>query len=139
MIQELEEIYGTAANGDMQAKAWLAAWHYWCHRIDDHIDEKEPAVGVIDIAERAAVLFSSPFWLRHVDRLAPLVAVIAEEYRTSLDAGDPVLSEALRISGNQMVLLVAYLCGGNPCVRATSKLLWPFVVKTQLLPDEQAA
>ena len=123
--------YAMASGGRPEAYAWLLAWHGWCHAIDDHVDESRPPAEVVDLCAQGAVLFSAEFYRVHAEALGPLVAVIAEEYRSSLAEANERLRDALRIAGNHMVLAVAYICGGGPLVRAVSQKLWPIVVATQ--------
>jgi hypothetical protein len=135
---QCQRIYATASCGQPEAFLFLMAWHGWCHAIDDHVDEGRDRVEVVDLCADAAVLFSCTFYQRHALALAPVVSVVAAKYRTSLTAS-PCLRDALRIAGNDMVLAVAYLTGGEPAVRRTSAILWGFVEATQLQPEAVAA
>lgn len=130
--RQIMSLYALASAGDPEAYAWLMAWHGWCHRIDDHIDEPghDPSE-VVDLCADGCVLFSSAWYGRHARALGPLVAIVAEQYRSSLGASG-VLGDALRIAGNQVVLAVAYLQGGRPLLRVVSDQLWPLVRATQL-------
>lgn len=130
-VTAILEVYAIASTGNAEAYQWLCAWHGWCHAIDDHVDESRPARGVIDLCARGAVIFSAPFYRRHAEALGPLVGIIAAQYEKSIEV-QGVLADALRIAGNQMVLMVAYLTGGTESVRRTSDALWPVVVATQL-------
>ncbi len=127
-----EEIYEVAANGNVDALRWLIAWHAWCHNLDDHIDEVRPNAEVVDIVAQACVLFSGTFFRQHAEALGPLVAIVAAQYKASLSETDERLRDALRITGNQVVLAVAYLTGGLSCVDRTGQVLWGWVLATQL-------
>lgn len=128
----LLRVYALASGGREDAYLWLLSWHGWCHGIDDHIDEEgRPRTEVIDLCADGVVLFSAAFYRQHGDALAPLIATVAEKYRASLEA-PRILADALRISGNDVVLAVAYITGGRPLVRQVSDALWPIVVSTQL-------
>lgn len=129
---QLLRVYALASGGQEQAYLWLLTWHGWCHAIDDHVDEPDhPASEIIDLCAEGVVLFSSGFYRRHAEALAPLIAAVAEKYRASLSARG-TLGDALRIAGNDVVLAVAYLTGGRPLVRQVSDALWPLVQSTQL-------
>jgi len=128
MDRELLKTYATASGGDVEAYAWLLAWHGWCHELDDDLN-------VVDRGAEAAVLFAAPFWRRHSEALGPMVGVIAAKYRSSVLAerdGRQRLSDALRIAGNDMVLAVAYLRGGTDLARRVAESLWPIVERDQL-------
>lgn len=130
--RQLLEVYALASGGDQDAYQWLLGFHGWCHRIDDHVDEKHEAAEVVDLCADAVVLCASRFFASHSEALAPAIASVAEQYRASLELKAPKLVDALRIAGNQVVLLVAYLRGGRPLMREVSKRLWPIVELTQL-------
>lgn len=127
----LLEVYAIASGGDMDAYAWLLVFHGWAHRIDDFVDEPDHfAPEAVDLCAMGVVLTSSRFYQRHVEALAPLLGIVAEQYHASLAAKGP-LADALRIAGNQVVLMVAYLKGGAALVRNVSQRLWPIVEQTQ--------
>lgn len=126
-----DAIYETAASGDEQAYQWLRAYHHWVHMIDDHIDEAGPRAQVVDIGALACVLFSAPFYQRHVAALGPLIAVVAAQYKQSLASLNPRVVDALRVAGNQVVLAVAYITGGLPAVEQTAPALWKWVEECQ--------
>ena len=128
--QRILRLYALASNGQQDAYAFLLAWHGWCHAIDDHVDEAGRPADVVDLCADAAVLFSSAFYQRFAASLAPVVAVVAAKYRASLELSG-ILQDVLRVAGNDMVLAVAYLTGGQPTVRAVSRALWPIVEETQ--------
>ncbi len=130
--RQLLEVYALASDGDRDAYRWLLGFHGWCHRIDDHVDEDHARPEVVDLCADGVVLCASPFFAQYSEALAPAVASVAEQYRASLEVKEPKLVDALRIAGNQVVLLVAYLRGGRPLQRQVSKRLWPIVAATQL-------
>lgn len=130
----LHEAYSIASGGDPEAFAWLLAFHGWAHAIDDFVDEPgHYAAEVVDLCAAGVVITSCGFYRQHAEALGPIIAVVAEQYRSSLTATGP-LKDALRISGNQVVLAVAYIKGGAALLRAVSDRLWPIVQATQLVP-----
>lgn len=125
-------VYALASGNDQEAYAWLMAFHGWAHAIDDFVDEPGScAAQAVDLCAAAVPLFSCGFYRRHAEALGPVLAVCASKYRSSLDAGQP-LADVLRVAGNDVVLTVAYLRGGQDLVARVAKLLWPIVVETQL-------
>lgn len=135
--RQILEVYAVASGGDQEAYAWLLAWHGWCHRIDDFVDEPgHYAAEVVDLCAAGVVLTSCGFYRRHAEALGPLIAIVAEQYHASLGAGTSRLGDVLRVAGNQVVLAVAYLRGGASLVRAVSEKLWPIVERTQLQEKE---
>jgi hypothetical protein len=132
---KIQTAYALASSGQPEAFLFLMAWHGWCHAIDDHVDERRDAREAVDLCADAAVLFSSVFYHRHTAQLAPVVALVAAKYRSSLKTKSGRLQDALRIAGNDMVLAVAYLTGGEPCIRRVSEVLWPIVEESQLQPE----
>lgn len=137
---ERDSIYRLASGGDLDAYVWLLAFHVWAHRLDDFMDEGPPPRDqVFDLAADAVPLFSGAWYSRHAGTLGPVLAVVADQYRASHDLDLPItLREGLRLAGNQVVLAVAYLCGGRPLVRQVADRLWPWVVRSQLEDENDA-
>jgi hypothetical protein len=123
-----------ASAGQPDVFAWLWAFHGWCHAIDDFIDEPRHRHEAIDLCSAGVVLCSCPFYRRHAEVLGPVIGMVAEEYRASLSAAG-VLADVLRVAGNHVVLVVAYITGGQALVRQVSDALWPIVHRTQFLEE----
>jgi hypothetical protein len=131
---QLLRTYALASGGNAEAYAWLLAFHGWVHAIDDFVDEQgHAALEVVDLCADGVVLCSSGFFRRHAEALGPALSVTAEKYRASLSATGS-LNDVLRLAGNDVVLLVAYLTGGRDLVRRVSESLWPIVQQSQLQP-----
>jgi len=129
--EELDAVYRMASAGDESARVWLWAFHGWAHRIDDFVDEPGHVfLEAVDLCGEAVTLCAAPFFQRHAAALGPLVSIVAEQYRSSL-CQSGIMADALRIAGNQVVLAVAYLCGGQANLRAVSLKLWPIVHASQ--------
>lgn len=128
----LLQVYALASGNDPEAYAWLMAFHGWAHAIDDFVDEPGAySAQVVDLCGAAIPLFSCGFYRRHAEALGPALAVVAAKYRASLDASRPLV-DVLRLAGNDVVLTVAYLRGGQDLVANVGRLLWPIVAETQL-------
>ena len=136
---ELVLVYAQAAGGqETDAFYWLLAWHGWCHAIDDYVDEPgaHDRNEIVDHCADGIVLTGCRFFRAHADTLAPLIVVVAEEWRQSL-ASQGTMLDVLRLSGNHVVLAVAYLTGGRQRVREVSERLWPIVEERQLAEKKE--
>jgi hypothetical protein len=131
--EQLLRVYAEASGGNPEAYAWLLAFHFWAHQIDDFVDEQgHYAPEVVDLCTQGIVLCSSGFYRRHAECLGPVLATVAEKYHASLTATG-TLAHVLRLAGNDVVLMVAYLTGGRALQRKVSEALWPIVHNTQLV------
>lgn len=135
--RQLKEIYHFAAMGQEQPLAFLWAFHGWAHRIDDVVDEPfRDRLEAVEIGMTANILFSSPFYVQHAGPLQLVVALVADAYRTSVEAeraggAAADLADTIRLAGNQMVLAVAFIMGGWDHMRAVSAQLWPLAWASQ--------
>jgi hypothetical protein len=117
-----DAIYADATAGNPDALDWLIRWNRYCHAIDDLIDAdgRPPAAEVISTFVDAATLYAHPFFARHALQLLPVVMLVSAEYDLSVrwersDADwQRRWADTLRFAGNQMVVVVAALCGGYP-------------------------
>ena len=136
--QQLLSIYREASLGDVDAFAFILAFHGWAHLIDDLVDEPQrDRLEVVDVAMKANVLFSSPFYQAHAHVLSVVTCVIADSYGLSVrcerEGGDKAkLVDAFRLAGNQLVIAVAMLKGGWEHAQRVSAQLWPVVFQSQL-------
>lgn len=132
MNAPLREVYAMAASGLPEAESWLLAFHQWAHDCDDFVDCIERERGeAVDLMARLVPLMTCSFAQRHASVLGPVVAIVAAQYRSSLELSG-VMCDVTRLAGNQVVLLVAYLTGGPCNVRRVSRALWPIVQETQI-------
>jgi hypothetical protein len=131
------ELYRDAACGREDAFLFLMAAHDWCHQIDDDIDVPgRDRLNVVDRCMEGVVLCSSAFYMANRDALRLALALVADDFRTSVrcERGAPellALGDVLRLSGNHLVLAVAFLCGGWRHMNAISDRLWPHVWANQ--------
>lgn len=127
----LLRIYREAALDDVAAVAFLMAWHDWCHRVDDHIDEKQDHASIVDRAMEQTTFMSCPYFLSHARELGLIQSLILDCYRQSVaiergtEPGLVPLGDVLRLSGNLMVVAVAYLKAGPNHMKNISNQLWP--------------
>lgn len=135
----LYDIYRRAACGREDAFLFLLAFHDHAHQVDDDVDEPgRHRVNAVDRCVEVAVLTNSEFWRANHTALATVHALVASLYQTSVLSPGP-LADTLRLSGNLMVLAVAFLCGGWVHMQAIAAELWPMVIQSQLTPDPKTA
>jgi hypothetical protein len=129
--------YREVANGDENAFAWLIAWHCYCHRIDDYIDEhKQDPEELLTILSNANTLFSMPFYQLHCQRISGVVQHVTNAYADSLhweksEGWKGQWGNVLRLCGIDMLMAVATICGGYEHCRKVSLQLREFSYKDQ--------
>jgi hypothetical protein len=120
----MPEFYLKVCAGNEQAYEFLCGWHHYTHLIDDFVDA--PPKNAEESAERlgallawAAMLYSSPFWVKNVAALSPIVMSVTNTYIDSVRWEQAIrpqwqktVADTLRHSGNDMVFAVAAICGG---------------------------
>lgn len=140
LLPEIEAIYRAAAAGDEPAYTFLKRWNFYCHRIDDLIDNavKSPDE-LLGLLIDANLLYSHPYYQAHARELVLVVAGITGRYLQSVewedggDSKDDVYAklddgpsklissprvwrrqwaDTLRFAGNEMVEAVAMIEGG---------------------------
>jgi len=107
--------------GDAEAADFLANhWSPYVHEIDDIMDgERTQRRAMLMTFARAAVLFSHPFYLKHLAALRQLVINITVAYADSVaweKSGDEwkrAWADHYRHIGMEMVVAVAHICGGH--------------------------
>lgn len=138
-------LYEEATVGNPAARAFLDAWNNYCHSIDDFIDLKENDFKTfLRILVHANMLYSMPFYQEHTDRLHPLVVLITNNYADSIEWASKHedwrrnWADTLRFAGNEMVTMVAYLCGGMERMRDISLNLRDLAWSTHHSPEGKA-
>lgn len=140
MNPPLLNLYHRAALGRQDALLFLLAFHAHAHAVDDDIDEPgRHRVNAVDRCVELAVLTNSEFWRANHQALSVVHALIASTYSTSVLAPASPLTDTLRLSGNLMVLAVAFICGGWIHMQAIAAELWPMVIRSQLTPEPPTA
>ena len=115
--------------GNAEAADWLA--HYWnpyVHEVDDIVDgERTDPRDWLKTFARAALVFSHPFYLKHLPTLRAIVLNITVTYADSVaweqspDAWKRDWADHNRHAGMDMVLAVAAICGGLDAAFAVSQ------------------
>jgi hypothetical protein len=115
--------------GDQEAMDFLAnQWSPYVHEIDDIIDgDRRAPEAILCTFARAAMLYSHPFYLKHLPALRQLVLVINNLYADSVAWENSPLpwrrdwADHNRHAGMEMVIAVAQICGGYEHARAISQ------------------
>lgn len=110
--------------GDQEAMAFNDMWYRYCHAIDDLIDTMEDgrpmmnAEQMLEIFALAAMLYNSPFFVRHRDVLFPIALQVTNSYSDSVAWEQSpinrrrIMADCLRTCGNEMFNMVALIKGG---------------------------
>jgi len=138
-IKDLGSIYAEATAGNESARQWIAAWHFYCHAIDDLVDGDAVlnTESMLDLLIQANSLYSMPFYIENWFRLQPVIAQITSTYADSVawekadEEWKRQTSDVLRLCGNDMILQVAWIIGGYKHMRAISLKLREFAYHSQ--------
>lgn len=93
-------------------------WAPYCHAIDDIIDEHRGPAEVLECFARAAVLYTHPFFLRHMAALRAMALNVTNTYAQTVEWEVSPLdwqrawADHHRHCSNEMVMAVATICGG---------------------------
>lgn len=119
-------------NGDREAMSFCDVWYRYCHAIDDLIDTIEdgrPTMSkdqIISVFFTAAVLYNCGFYIRNRDLLSPIVLLVTNTYRDSVEwemsskGHLRAMADVFRTCGNEMFVMVALICGGEAHMRKMS-------------------
>lgn len=113
--------------GNQQAIDFLVLWREYVHGIDDIVDgDLKNGDGIIRVFSQAAVLYSSPFYRQHCDRLQLIVLLITNAYSDSVRFEKRTeewmrnCADVLRHAGAEMTRAVMLICGGYDHLRLHS-------------------
>ncbi len=117
--------------GNTEAIDFLANhWALYVHEIDDIIDgDRTTAEEILSTFARAIILYSHPFYLRHLPALRQLALTITNTYADSVawetrgEGWRRDWADHNRHVGMEMVIAVAQLCGGYEHGRLVSQEL----------------
>jgi hypothetical protein len=116
--------------GNPEAMDFLANhWSPYVHEIDDIMDGDRPGKREqLMTFARACVLFSHPFYLRHLAALKQIVLNVTVAYADSVaweqadaTAWQKAWSDHNRHCGLEMVIAIATICGGHELAFAISQ------------------
>lgn len=129
--QQLMDFYRGMCCDNVEAADFAIAWHWYCHEIDDIVDEKRwTPEDFLKVLVHASILYAKPFWRKHADVLLPHVATVTSMYADSVawEGKDQLLwkrqaADVLRHAGIEMMFAIAFICGGFDNVRKHSAAL----------------
>ena len=120
-------LWERVCGGNQEAMGFLAEWAIYAHEIDDIIDgETTEREAVLRTFARAALLYSHPFYLKHLAALRAVVLVIGNAYADSVAWEKSAVewqrawADHNRHAGMEMVIAVAQICGGYEHARSVS-------------------
>lgn len=130
---KLKEILLETSCGNDDAFRFLCGWHYFCHSVDDIVDEnfvsKDRKQFIIDTFLYSKELFSCNFYRQFHRELSSVVDVICNAYADSVsfehstEAWQQEMRDIIRFQGNDMLCAVAKICGGYETMRSVSAKL----------------
>lgn len=138
-MDDLARIYLEACCNNPDALMFVSAFHHYCHTIDDFVDGDKQfnAESMLDMLMQANVLYSTPFYINNCIRLQPVIANITNTYADSVawEKSDVDwkrnVADVIRQCGNDMVVTVAWICGGYQHMRTISLKLREFAYHSQ--------
>jgi len=125
-MNDVEELIDLASGTNPEAKAFLYAWHRYCHLIDDVVDGEEPTIKAAQVGRWANDLYSSAFYQRFSVVLGPQVQLITCHYEDSVEMEKSkerwqrTVADVIRSNGADMVRMVAFIVGGYSLMRQIS-------------------
>lgn len=129
---------------DPDALLWVLAYSSYVHSIDDIIDgDNTDPMFILKTFELAAMLYSNNWYLKHIHFLYSLVIMASNTYMDSVifeqDKTAPVwkkkVSDALRQTGNEVILQCIQIVGGIEARREASLKLREISWRTHHLAD----
>lgn len=113
--------------GDREAFDFLCVWARYCHEVDDIIDgDRRDVADILSTFALAPMVYSHPFYLRHLPALRQVVLLVANMFAESVEWEKSMVpwrrefAGVYRHAGNEMVIAVAQLCGGYDHARMIS-------------------
>jgi hypothetical protein len=114
--------------GNLEAMNFLVVWQEYVHEIDDIVDGDRPDSGDICATfAKAIVVYTHPFWLKHISEFRQLALNITLAYADSAEWERGTVewkkqwADHNRHVGMELVLAVAMVCGGYDHARGISK------------------
>lgn len=118
--EQLEAFYRETCQGREDAYAFICAWQTFCSAVDDLNDGDIKGVDALSRTFFVSIqTLTSNFWQQHGRDLYLLSALITNDYIDSHNC-DVKFRDFLRSNGNQMLMAVAFICGGFDHLRKMS-------------------
>lgn len=126
---EAKETAWLTCNNESAAE-FLRLWRTYVHGIDDIIDgDTKDFEGVIRVFMQAAFVYSHPFYLSNLPSLRQIAINCTNAYADSVrwerdsEEWKRNFSDHYRHFAAEMVIAIAFLCGGYDHMRAASVML----------------
>ncbi len=134
-FEKFADRYAALCRGNQDALSFLLQWHIFCHSVDDLIDRQKAGEPItpeklLATFTLANCLYSTAFYRTYAPQLQPVVILVTNAYADSVSwESDPEekkrhMADIRRHCGNEMVCIVAYICGGYEHMRSCSPKLW---------------
>lgn len=127
MTGTMRDFYSTICGENKSALEWICLFHDYMHEVDDIIDENDwNPERVMKCLIMANDVYSHSFYLEHWKRLqcsilsATSVYCDSIKWERSTDLWKRQFAEVTRHAGNEVVHVVALICGGYENVRKIS-------------------
>lgn len=131
---------------DPDAMLWLVAYGIYVNAIDDIIDQDIPkdktkAQFILEQFEFAEVVYSNDFYIRHVNKLRPLVKMTSGAYMQSVkweespEKWKSQIADSLRQIGNEVILAVIEIVNGTKVRNEARPELLEISYKTHHMAD----
>lgn len=109
-----------------EALYWVVSYVCFCHAVDDLIDgDKTDSDFILKVFEFAALVYSYPFYIQHINTLYPLTRMAHNSYADSISMEKKIdwrknYGDVLRQNGNEVILAVIELVSDYDTKRKAS-------------------
>lgn len=129
---ELHKLHKEVCLGRVDAEEFCNLWFYYCHGIDDLIDNSEDgkpttsAEKILELFAQAWFVYNNSFYIANRQLLQSCAMTIHNLYADSVvfeKAFEPekrAIADVNRCCGNEMYFQVALICGGYAHMRNVS-------------------
>jgi hypothetical protein len=114
---------------DLDALGWCLCFITYCHCIDDIIDgDKTDSEFILSTFEYPLVLYSNPFYLKHIHILYPIIKMSTNSYADSVNMEKTNIvwkrnyADVLRQNANDVILAVVEIVSKSREVRREASL-----------------
>lgn len=138
-MDDLARIYLEACCNNPDALLFVSAFHHYCHTIDDFVDGDKQITpeNLLDLLIQANNLYTTTFYINNCIKLQTVITNITNTYADSVawekssEKWKRDVADVIRQCGNDMVVTVAWICGGYQHMRTISLKLREFAYHSQ--------
>lgn len=121
-------------SNDADSILFLLAFGIYIHAVDDIVDDEIPQEEdeiefMLKTFLYAEAVYTNLFYLKHIDKLRPVVKLISNAYMDSVkmerskERWKQKVADVLRFSGNEMIIaVIAIVCGEDIMRKASMEL-----------------